>query len=116
MSSGWWEKKLGSTPAAPPPAVRPPDRTLPRLPEQTPRNAPSIQVTPDNFAEASTHWQGSQAAREGTGMCPNCGSDLFFSRSNTGTVMSDRGMAAPAPRCYACGFTPGREMQGAPPA
>lgn len=113
--STWWERKLNAPAHTPPPASRPPDRNLPRLPEQTPRNAPNIQVNADNFAEASTHWSGGEGTRTETGICPNCGSDLYFSRSNAGAVYSERGTAAPAPRCYACGFTPGREMQGVPP-
>lgn len=113
--SDWWTRKLSGNPSSPPPANRPPDRVLPRLPEQTPKNAPQIQVNADNFAEASTHWTGGEATRTETGNCPNCGSDLYFSRSNGGAVYSERGQAAPAPRCYACGFTPGREMQGVPP-
>lgn len=115
MSSSWWERNLGTPRHDPPPATRPPDRTLPAMPRQTPQNAPNIQVNADNFAEASTHWSGGDAARTEQQSCPSCGSDLYFSRANAGSVYSQNGSAAPTPRCYACGFSPGREMQGVPP-
>lgn len=86
------------------------------MPPPAQRTTPNVTVTPENFAEASTHWQGGDASRQEAMDCPNCGSNLFFSRGNTGNVMSPRGMAQPAPRCYSCGFSPGREMQGEPPA
>jgi hypothetical protein len=114
--SDWWSKKLNTPRHDPPPASRPPDRVLPAMPPPQQRVTPSVTVTPDNFAEASTHWQGGDATRTEHGSCPNCGSDLYFSRANAGTLISQNGQAAPAPRCYACGFTPGREMQGVPPA
>ena len=115
--SDWWSRKLNTTPRQdPPPATRPPDRVLPAMPPPAQRVTPQMTVTGENFAEASTHWQGGDAARTEHGMCPNCGSDLYVSRANAGTLISQNGQAAPAPRCYACGFTPGREMQGVPPA
>lgn len=86
------------------------------MPPPQQRTTPNVTVTADNFAEASTHWQGGDATRQESQNCPNCGSNLFFTRANAGTLYSQNGMAAPAPRCYACGFTPGREMQGVPPA
>jgi hypothetical protein len=116
MSNGWWERKLGQPRREIPPATQPVDRSLPRLPEQTPKNVPNITVTNDNFAEVSTQWSGGEATRREQMPCPNCGSELFFSRTNAGTVMSAGGMSSPAPRCYACGYSPGREMQGVPPA
>jgi len=112
----WWSRKLNAPKQEPPTATRPPDRILPAMPPPAQRMTPQMTVTPDNFAEASTHWQGGDAARQEAQNCPNCGSNLFFSRANAGTLYSQSGMAAPAPRCYACGFTPGREMQGVPPA
>lgn len=115
--SGWWDKKLNAAPRHDlPPANRPPDRVLPAMPPAQQRVTPNIAVTADNFAEASTHWQGGDATRTEYGSCPNCASDLYFSRSNAGTIYNQAGAAAPAPRCYACGFSPGREMQGVPPA
>lgn len=114
--SDWWSRKLGGQPHVPPPAEpRPPARVAP-MPPQTPKNAPHIQVTAENFAEASTMWSGGDASRTEHGNCPNCGSALYFSRANGGTLYSERGQATPAPRCYECGFSPGREMQGVPPA
>lgn len=113
--SDWWARKLNAPKQDLPPASRPPDRVLPAMPPPQQRVTPNVTVTPDNFAEASTHWQGGDATRQEAQNCPNCGSNLFFSRANAGTLYSQNGMAAPAARCYACGFTPGREMQGVPP-
>lgn len=118
MSSSWWAKKLGSAVSTtpPPPATRPLDPVrLPQVPQHNEQTAQNVQVTGENFAQTSTMWRGGDATRNETSICPNCGSDLFFSRSNAGTVVSQNGMASPTPRCYACGFAPGREMQGAPP-
>ena len=114
--SDWWSRKLSAPKQDLPPASRPPDRILPAMPPPQQRTTPNVTVTADNFAEASTHWQGGDATRQESQNCPNCGSNLFFTRANAGTLYSQNGMAAPAPRCYACGFTPGREMQGVPPA
>lgn len=117
MSSSWWSKKLG-TPAAPPPpatAPLPPARIAP-VPQHDERTVRNVQVTGENFAETSALWEGGDATRTETSSCPNCGSDLYFSRSNAGGVMGQSGSAAPTPRCYACGFSPGREMQGVPPS
>lgn len=119
--STWWERKLSPQPNQqrpaptnypPTPAPAPaPSRVAP-LPQS---NQP--QVTPENFAEASTQWAGGEATARETSNCPNCGSSLFFSRDNAGGLRSQSGMSvAPAARCYECGYTDGRDLQGAPPA
>lgn len=74
----------------------------------------NVQVTGENVAEVAMTWQGGEGTRRETSNCPNCGSNLYFSRSNTGTTVSISGMATPAPRCYSCGYTDGRQMQGLP--
>lgn len=86
------------------------------MPQPTAQSAPNIAVTQDNIGEVAMLWQGGEATRRETGRCPQCGSDLYFSRTNTGGIASSAGMSTPAPRCYECGYTEGRQMQGLPPA
>lgn len=111
-SDSWWTRKLvGDAPpvrTSTPPASPPAPVRIPPRPPVTQRSAPNVQVTGENFAEASTLWQGGDGVRTEVQSCPNCGSDLYFSRSNSGSRV--------APRCYACGFTDGRPMQGVPSA
>lgn len=111
-NASWWAKKLtNDAPTAAPRQTYPPSQPSPppRLPAQppmAPRSAPNVQVTADNLAEAATLWQGGEGTRTETQNCPNCGSNLYFSRTNSGSQV--------APRCYACGYTQGRPMQGVP--
>lgn len=110
-SSSWWAKKLATEPSEPsrvstPPMSAPPAPRVAPVPPMTPKSAPNVQVTGENFAEASTMWQGGEATRTEVRSCPNCGSNLYFSRSNSGSSV--------APRCYECGYTEGRPMQGVP--
>lgn len=110
-SNSWWSRKLNAEPAPPaprntPPVSSPAPPRLPAVPPMTQKSAPNVQVTGDNFAEASTLWQGGEATATEVQNCPNCGSNLYFSRSNSGSRV--------APRCYACGYTDGRPMQGVP--
>lgn len=110
MSNSWWSKKLNAPeptqqPTLPPVAPPAPAR-IPAMPTPTPQSAPNIAVTQENFQEAATLWQGGEATRTETQRCPNCGSDHYFSRSNYGQTV-------PA-RCYDCGYTQGRPMQGMP--
>lgn len=111
MSSSWWSKKLGTptpthTQTPLPPVTPPAPPRIPSMPTPTPQSAPNIAVTSDNFQEVATLWQGGEATRTETQRCPNCGGDHYFSRSNTGQTV-------PA-RCYDCGYTHGRPMQGMP--
>lgn len=109
MSTGnWWVKKLGN-PAQTPPTV-PPLSTPTRVPPMP----PATPVQGETLSETGLAWRGGDATRTETARCPNCGSDLYFSRSNGGTTVTSGGLASPAPRCYACGYTPGRSMQGMP--
>lgn len=109
-SSSWWAKKLSTEPApartSTPPVAPPPRPRLAPVPPVTPQSAPDMRVTSENIADAAMLWQGGEATRTEQQNCPNCGSHLYFSRANSGT--------AAASRCYACGFTPGRPMQGIP--
>lgn len=107
-SSSWWANKMGQqAPAADRPPVSPrPAPALPPYPQPTVQSAPNIAVTQDNIQEAAMLWQGGEASRTETRLCPNCGSDHYFSRANSGRQV-------PA-RCYDCGYTDGRPMQGMP--
>lgn len=111
MTSSWWAKKLGNDQPAPSRSPVPPSSPAP-VPRVAPAPRPvqqqvqNIHVTDQNFAEAATQWRGGEAARTENRNCPNCSSDLYFSRSNTGSQV--------AGRCYACGYTDGRPMQGVP--
>ena len=55
---------------------------------------------------AIVNQKGGVGTRTETEPCPQCGSDLFFHRADTGSK----------PRCYSCGYTQGRPMQGMPPS
>lgn len=120
MSASWWEKKLGNPqptrqPSHPPAAPAPPPRLNP-IPQPARQQSQQVHLTQDNFVDAAQTWQGGEAAIKETQNCPNCGSSLYFSRSNSGGMVSQSGMVTAAPRCYECGFMPGRQMQGVPPA
>ena len=112
--SDWWAKKLGNQPPArqPLPPLAPPAPPAPRWQPETPQ--PPAQITDENALDAAFTWKGGEGTRTETTPCPQCGSDLYFSRANSGGMVTPRGMAAPAPRCYSCGFTPGHPMQGMP--
>lgn len=116
--SDWWAKKLGQPEQPARVWNQPPQRATPPItpPERTYQQAQGqdIEVNVENVFEATKVWQGGEANRKGIGNCPNCNSHLYFSRTNTGTVVTQNGAATPAPRCYSCGFTEGRQMQGLP--
>lgn len=123
--SDWWSKRISGEVPAPTvstPPVTPPMRTAIRIP-QTPQPVvqnPTVQVQPQrrvldpergeneqiSMGDAIRLWKGGEAARRETHSCPECGSDLLFSRSK-GMING----AAPAPRCYECGWN-GRYAQG----
>jgi hypothetical protein len=117
-SSSWWTKKLGndSVPSRPLPPMPPMRPTAHQQPAPKYQPQQDIHVTDDNAYDAAMQWRGGEAMRTETQRCPNCASDLYFSRTNTGGQPSQSGMATPAPRCYACGYTQGRSLQGMPPA
>jgi hypothetical protein len=120
MSSSWWERKLANPqptrqPSHPPAAPAPPPRLAP-VPQQTVQQSQQVHLTEDNFVDAAQSWQGGEASKKELQTCPNCGSNLYFSRSNSGGMVAQSGVVNAAPRCYECGFMPGRQMQGVPPA
>lgn len=108
-SASWWASKLSGQPSQqpslPPVAAPPPSRPAPQPYQQPVQN---VTVTGDNIAEAAMMWKGGEASRTETSACPQCRGDHYFSRSNTGSRV--------AARCYDCGYTEGRPMQGLPPA
>lgn len=111
-STSWWSRKLGGSddPHAndrpPRPPVQPWDRPRPSYPDPP-------KVSPDNVFDAALQWHGGDARVE-TGHCPQCGSGLYFSRGNASPVVTPNGMARVPGRCYSCGYTDGRPMQGSP--
>lgn len=123
--SDWWSRRLSDNsppPQSSTPPVTPPMRTAIRIPQQNAVVAnPTVQVQPQErvldpsrnpqdqitMGEALRLWKGGEAARRETNSCPECGSNLVFSRAKGTTVNG----ASPAPRCYECGWN-GRYSQG----
>ena len=72
--------------------------------------------TPEALRQAvfSGTWQGTNAARQGTHHCPNCGGPHFMERNGDGGVQAGvRSLnGGAAPQCYDCGFTGRIPMQG----
>jgi len=113
---GWWDEKLGTTPAPrvdTPVPVRQyvPNPNAPTAFPQQPQ-AP-VQVTKDNFLEAAESYKGGEGVRN-SGRCPSCGSGNYFAQNMS--IVSQQGMAAAPPRCYDCNYVPGRTSQGLPPS
>lgn len=107
-SKGWFARQLGGeqqhAPAQPP--VQP-QQFVPQAPQQAPvqpqhvpqqqQAAPPLDV--HNFGQAMNYWQGGEATRTETQLCPSCGSNHYYSRSQTAA----RG-PAPSPMCFDCGY------------
>jgi hypothetical protein len=71
-----------------------------------PRRDPNSEI---DMGSAIRLWRGGEAHRkEGSKHCPECGSRNVFSRVGAGTTVSG---AAPAPRCFECGWN-GHYTQG----
>lgn len=112
--AGWWSRKLGTpqqqqTPIYPQqqyPQQYQQQPVHPQAPQAQPQQ--QIRVTPENLYDAAMMWQGGEATRTETNLCPKCGSNHYFSRSQS----VSRG-PAPAPVCYTCGFN-GMFTQGDP--
>lgn len=84
---------LGSRPGQPPASW-----TQPPQPPQEEEEG----LTLHNFVHKMGQWRGGVAHRTDKQPCPECGSDLFFSRGN---AISRNG--APAPHCFSCGYSGG---------
>lgn len=124
-SSDWYARKLGQNAPSPytrtstPPSRPPAPARIEQVPQHTRDQQPEVQVTADNVAEAAALWHGGQGTKSETENCPNCGSHLFFSRSNgTGEaggsgskVFTQAGTASVAARCFSCGYSPTMPMQ-----
>jgi hypothetical protein len=106
--SDWWAKRLNVQP-------QPDQATTNYQPpqQQRPIYQPQQPQAPTTIMEGVAAWQGGEGKAE-VGNCPQCGSDLYFSRRNAGSTYGPGGMATTAPRCFACGFTQGRMAQGQP--
>ena len=105
----WWGKQLGQPPAP---------RQTPVYAPQTPSQAPQVPqypqqqfqpqtaarghgITPENFMEAASAWQGGKGVKTETQPCPQCGGDHYFSRKPEGPSR----LPPPAPMCADCGYT-----------
>lgn len=119
--SDWWSKKLKGEPVNTQPRTLPTGlriNTVPQnpQPQQTqqaqvvtannqnvldPSRAPTEQIS---MSDAIRLWKGGEAHRkEGDMRCPECGSQHVFKRVGRGANTSING-AAPAPRCFECGW------------
>lgn len=126
----WWARKLSgqtrpSTVQVPAPAQQ--GFGAPRLPPTTAPGTVRIQEeqgpAPDFIEDDAGNkvpniykpWSGNikdgWAGDAHKDLCPNCGSNEYFSRSSTQYaktgITTRNGMATPAPHCWACGFTGG---------
>lgn len=124
-SSDWYARKLGNqqpssyTRSSTPPSGPSAPARIEQVPQHTRAQQPEVQVTAENMAEAAALWQGGQGTKTETQSCPNCGSHLYFSRSNgTGEsggsgakVFTHSGAMPVAARCFSCGYSPNKPMQ-----
>jgi len=121
-SADWYARKLaGRQPArtSTPPQSPPAPVRIPSVPTHDHTAQPEVKVTTENLAEAAALWQGGQGTKTEQQLCPHCGSNLYFSRSNgTGEsggsgarIVTQSGMASVAPRCFSCGYTSAMPMQ-----
>lgn len=123
MGADWWAKKLGIAPA---PVKSTPDTwNVPRHQPPTPayERPPQQQYIPpaDNdpiptdengqihFMDAAIRWKGGDATKKEHGICPNCGSRNYFSRSQgqgrrIGLINRSGQKCQPAPICFECGY------------
>lgn len=97
-STDWWARKLRGGPA-------PETRALPTTPVRVPRSevhqaAPQPSAPPKSVSEAlATGYVGRKTGAERTGFCPECGSGNYS------------GASGHMPRCFDCGFVPGRDFR-----
>lgn len=123
--TNWWQRALGGETPQPPPAppqpapapaypqpqYRPQQTPQPGYPPQGVPGSKRI-VTKENVVDAvndPSSYEGlvTPSMKQGdTQNCPNCGSHLYFVRSNAGTVVNvNTGqMAHPTALCEACGY------------
>lgn len=112
----WWSRKLTNQPPAPkrnfttPPTgipLRVPNMPAQNQPQQyeeqqrliDPNREPTEQV---DMGTAIRNWKGGEAHKQGM-TCPQCGGIYVYSRTGRGANTRING-AAPAPRCYECGW------------
>lgn len=105
--SDWWDKKLKGEKPTPQP-IYPNPATYSNRPVQTVETQTVQHNLPPNTqlttGQAIRMWKGGEAhQREGSMRCPECGSRNVFSRVGKGSNSMVNG-AAPAPRCFECGW------------
>ena len=112
----WWSDRINAQPAPPGPGgvyVPPTTASVPAsyypagqaaYPQQVAmQTQQEIELPADGSVDAMTAalaWKGGKAQQEGP--CPECGSNLFFSRTNTEGMPSR--LPPPAPHCHDCGY------------
>lgn len=107
--SDWWNKKLKGEKPTPQPTYPNPSSysNRPVQTQQTQRQVVEQNLPPNtqlSMGQAIRMWKGGEAHRkEGDMRCPECGSRNVFSRTGKGANSMING-AAPAPRCFECGW------------
>lgn len=111
--SDWWSKKLAGEKPTPErqrfthPVTSVPINTIPTQQAAPIQQGvmPQQEEAPESFSEALRRGvtKGGEATRREVSTCPACGGSYVFSRTKSGggTLV---GGAAPAPRCYTCGW------------
>ena len=119
-SSSWWAKRLGRADAPQHPQspgngyVGPSGGSITAAgtqaqmwQERQQSGPPPVMVEDPNSPDGQRlnwrAWTGGKGNREETGTCPNCGGSNFFSRRQN-AVVTQNGMAAPAPQCFDCSY------------
>lgn len=104
--SDWWSKKLKGEKPSPQP-MYPNPAAYSNRPVQQPQQVLQQELPPTeqlSMGQAIRMWKGGEAHRREGGMrCPECGSQHVFSRTGKGANSMING-AAPAPRCFECGW------------
>lgn len=105
--SDWWNKKLKGEKPSPLPTYPNPAMYSNRPVQPQESQVSQQPMSPDtqiSMGQAIRTWKGGEAhRREGNMRCPDCGSNHVFSRTGKGANSMING-AAPAPRCYECGW------------
>lgn len=111
--SDWWNKKLKGEKPTPQP-MYPNPAAYSSVPTTVPSRQQEVDAAPQrenlppnaqiNMSTAIRMWKGGEAHRkEGNMRCPECGSRNVFTRTGKGANSMING-AAPAPRCFECGW------------
>lgn len=128
--SNWWGNKLGAP--APRQDYAPQQQRSPQdylaqqqqqqqaAPQQPQQYEPPDPGDPHGHQKGMWNWQGNPRGGLGetisTGNCPNCNSNKYFSRRDTGGVTTSNGVVYPSPECFECGYPRIQGSLGTPAA